>query len=100
MEAIKKHLMLSGRKVLLKSVQRLSLKGFAEIEKKLPMFRGPVQIIYGENDKILPNVELTMKKVKEKLPQSNIVSLPDAGHFLQEDTPKKISNVISEFMKT
>jgi len=87
------------RKALLKSVQRLSLKGFKEIEEKLPLFKGPVQIIYGENDKILPDVAVTMKKVKEDLSQSDIISIPNCGHFLQEESPKEISDAIVKFME-
>ena len=88
-----------SRKVLLKSVQRLSLKGFKEIEQKLHSFEGPIQIIYGENDKILPKVSHTMQKVKQNLPQSNIISIPNCGHFLQEDRPKQIGQIILDFMK-
>ena len=88
-----------SRKVLLKSVQRLSLKGFKEIETKLPLFTGPVQLIYGENDKILPGVAHTMKKVKKDLPRSNVKSIPNCGHFLQEDAPKQINDTILAFMK-
>ncbi len=89
----------NSRKTVLKTIQRLSLKGFAEIEEKLPLFKGPVQIIYGENDKILPKVSDTMKRVKEDLPQSNCVSLPNCGHFLQEDAPDQISDLILKFMQ-
>ncbi|MBT8220439.1 MAG: alpha/beta fold hydrolase [Bacteroidia bacterium] len=89
---------MKSRKVLLKSVQRLSLKGFSEIERKLPSFKGPVQIIYGENDKILPKVGATMKRVQGILSQANIISIPDCGHFLQEDAPDKISATITAFM--
>ena len=88
-----------ARKTLLKSVQRLSLKGFSEIENKLPEFKGPVQIIYGENDKILPKVGQTMQRVKQDLPQSQLISLPNCGHFLQEDAPKQISDAILTFMQ-
>lgn len=88
----------NSRKVLLKSVQRLSLKGFSEIERKLHLYKGPIQIIYGEHDKILPRVDRTMKKVKKNLPQSNVRIIPNCGHFLQEDAPEQISAIILEFM--
>lgn len=87
-----------SRKVLLKSVQRLSLKGFKEIEEKLHSFKGPIQIIFGENDKILPKVASTMKRVQQNLPQADIVALPKTGHFLQEDDPGRISEIIRTFM--
>lgn len=88
-----------ARKVLLKSVQRLSMKGFKEIESKLPSYQGPIQIIYGENDRILPKVADTMTKVKSQLPQANVVSIPKCGHFLQEDEPEKISDLLLKFME-
>jgi len=89
----------NSRKVLLKTVQRLSKKGFLEIEAKLPSFKGPVQIIYGENDKILPDVKQTMERVKKDLPQSNLISIPNCGHFLQEEAAPKISEVLIQFLK-
>jgi len=88
----------NSRTVLLKTVQRLSLKGFSEIEEKLHTFTGPIQIIYGEKDKILPKVSETMKKVKNNLAQSKITSIPNCGHFLQEEYPKRISEIILDFM--
>ena len=88
-----------ARKVLLKTVQNLSPKGMAEIEKKLPNFKGPVQIIYGEQDRILPKVAHTMKRVKKDLPQAQLVSFMDCGHFLQEEAPGRIASVMREFLK-
>ncbi len=88
----------NSRKVLLKSVQRLSPKGFQEIAQKLPSFEGAVQIIYGEKDKILPHVKKTMQRVKKDLPQSTVVALPNCGHFIQEESPEQISQVIWDFM--
>ncbi len=89
----------TSRKVLLKSIQRLSLKAFEEIKEKLPSFKGPVQILYGEKDKILPKVATTMQRVKADLPQSEITSFPDCGHFLQEEVPQELSQAIINFMK-
>lgn len=88
----------ASRKVLLKSAQRLSMKGFKEIEEKLHAFTGPIQIIYGENDRILPKVANTMARVKANLSHARLRSLPNCGHFLQEDAPQQISDIILEFM--
>lgn len=90
----------TSRKALLKTVQRLSMKGFREIEEKLPAFEGPVQVIYGEKDRILPEVGDTMKKVKQDLPQTTVTSLSNAAHFLQEDAPNEVSDTILHFMKS
>ncbi len=88
----------TSRKVLLKSVQRLSLKGFHEIAEKLPSFNKPVQVIYGANDRILPKVKDTMDRVKKDLPQTKVKIFEDCGHFLQEEVPEEIAQVLVEFM--
>ncbi|MEM9821898.1 MAG: alpha/beta hydrolase [Bacteroidota bacterium] len=90
---------LDARKALLKTVQRLSGKGFEEIKQKLPSFAGPVQIIYGERDKILPQVKNTMAAVKKDLPQARQYSFPNCGHFLQEEEPEKIVELVATFME-
>jgi len=90
----------NSRKALLKSVQRLSIKGFEEISANLSSFKNPVQILYGEKDKILPKVGETMRKVKVDLPQATIISFPECGHFLQEEIPEELGMKIREFMET
>ena len=90
----------TSRKVLLKSVQRLSIKGLIEIQEKLHQYKGPVQVIYGEKDKILPAVAQTMNKVKSNLPQTKIEALANCGHFLQEDAPQEIGKLIRGFMRS
>tara|TARA_R110002073_G_scaffold89852_1_gene212395 strand:- start:18621 stop:19466 length:846 start_codon:yes stop_codon:yes gene_type:complete len=89
----------NARKVLLKSVQKLSKKAFKEIEQKLPLFSIPILIIYGEKDKILPDVKKTMKRVQKELPQTQVISLPNCGHFIQEEAPEEISKYLLEFLK-
>ena len=83
---------------MIKSASNISLKAFKEIEKKLPLFTIPVQVIYGKNDRILPKVAMTMQRIKKDLPQTEITELPNCGHFLQEDEPAKISALLSTFL--
>lgn len=88
-----------ARKALLLTGQRLGMKGFRRIAEKLPEFTDvPVRLIYGESDRILPDVAQTMERVKRDLPQAEIVSLPPCGHFLQEDEPEKVSELLAEFL--
>lgn len=88
-----------SRKVLLKTVHRLSIKGYHEIAEKLPKFEIPIQIIYGTNDKILPDVAKTMARVKQDLPQAELTALDGCGHFLQEDKPQEIAQLMATFLQ-
>ena len=86
------------RLLLIKTVQRLSMQAYGEIAKSLPNFKGPVLILYGEKDKILPDVAKTMKQAKKDLPQAIVKSYPNAGHFLQEDVSEELSKEILTFL--
>lgn len=88
------------RKTLLKTAQRLSLKGFHSIAQKLPEFKIPITCIYGEKDRILPDVAKTMQRVQNILPQTTITSIPNCGHFLQEDEPERLSTLLKAFLQT
>ena len=86
------------RLLLIKTVQRLSMQAYGEIAKSLPQFKGPVLILYGEKDKILPDVARTMTQAKKDLPQATVKSYPNAGHFLQEDVSDELSVEIKAFL--
>lgn len=87
----------ASRQALIKSASNISINGFKEIVKKLPTFTIPVRAIYGINDRILPKVANTMERLKSDLPQTEITALPNCGHFLQEDEPEQISQLLSDF---
>lgn len=88
-----------ARKVLLRSVQRIGKKGFIEIANGLTKIDYPVGLIYGENDRILPDVQKTMDRVKTDIPHAQQKSIPNCGHFLQEDEPEKLSQLLLTFLK-
>ncbi len=86
-----------ARKALLKAGHSLSPKGFVDIARLLPAFEVPVRVVYGERDRILPDVAKTMRRVQRDLPQTQITALADCGHFLQEDRPDEVGRLLAEF---
>ena len=86
-----------ARLALLKAGGNLSPKGFQQIARELPSLEVPVRIVFGERDRILPDVAETMRRVQRDLPQAEITALADCGHFLQEERPEEIGRLLAEF---
>jgi pimeloyl-ACP methyl ester carboxylesterase len=86
-----------ARRALARAGHGLSPKGFREIERALPELQWPVRAVYGEQDKILPDVAKTMAKMKCDIPHAEVIPLPGLGHFLQEDDPEKVGDLLAEF---
>lgn len=75
----------------------LSRRGFAEIAKALPTLRIPVRVIYGAQDRLLPDIADTMARVKLDLPQADVTVLPACGHFIQEEAPARVGELLARF---
>lgn len=86
-----------ARRALLAAGHGLSPKGFVEIAEKLPKLQVPVRIVYGARDRILPDVAKTMGRVQRDLPQAETTVLDDCGHFLQEERPREIGEILADF---
>jgi pimeloyl-ACP methyl ester carboxylesterase len=54
-------------------------------------------VVYGSRDRVLPDVADTMARVKADLPQADVTTLPDCGHFLQEDAPEEVGALLARF---
>ena len=87
-----------ARKALIKAGGGLGIGGLAKIAKKLPTLEAPLRLIYGEKDRVLPDVAKTMRRLQELRPDAELTALPDCGHFLQEDAPEQIAELIAEFL--
>ena len=72
-------------------------RGFIAIAQKLPSLRVPVRIIYGERDRLLPDVATTMARVKADLPHADMTAFPDRGHFIQLEAPEQVGELLATF---
>jgi pimeloyl-ACP methyl ester carboxylesterase len=90
----------AARKALIKAGSGLSIKGLAQIKKKLPALEASLRLIYGENDRALPDVAKTMQRIQRDHPLAELTALPNCGHFLQEDEPERVGQLIGEFLNT
>ena len=77
------------------------------VYEKLPQLQVPTLILFGENDALIPNKyfnpNLTPKAVAEigktRIPNSQVVMIPEAGHFLQYEQSAAFNKAIYDFMK-
>ena len=89
---------IESRHAFLKAMESLDLSILDYITERLEVFENtPLRLIYGARDVILPDVAKTMRRVKERLPQAELTELPKLGHFLQEDDPEKIAELVAGF---
>ncbi len=88
-----------ARRALIKAGSNLHPNGFRDIAHQLPEFKIPVRAIYGEHDRILPDVAKTLQRVARDLPQTVVSALPDCSHFLQEECPDEVGRLLADFFK-
>jgi pimeloyl-ACP methyl ester carboxylesterase len=72
-------------------------RGFIAIAQKLGELRVPVRIIYGERDRLLPDVAATMARVKGDLPQAEVTAFRERGHFIQLEAPGQVGESLARF---
>jgi len=85
----------------------LSVRGFTEkaVRKKprngiatsLRWLKTPIRAVYGEADRILPDVAETMPRLQRAVPAAVVTGLPGMGHFVQEEVPDVVGELLDEF---
>jgi haloalkane dehalogenase len=86
-----------ARKALARAGTSLAIGGFKDVERFMRETDVPVRIVYGERDRILPDVARTMRKVNEDVGGAEVTKLPDCAHFIQEERPTEIAGLLAEF---
>ena len=88
-----------GRRALALAGRQLSPRKLGRAAKKLSSLDVPTLLMYGTDDKILPDVAKTMNRLSEIWPHAAKVRLPGLGHFLQEDGPELVSKHLVRFVR-
>lgn len=77
----------------------LQPQGFTEIAAGLGSLTMPVRAIYGEDDRVLPDVAETMRRLAVDVPHAEVTAIPECGHFLQEEAPALVGTLLAEFFR-
>ena len=77
------------------SMQHPSVPIEQEIEMYLGSYEGKAQIVWGINDPVMWKLR---RRTSRLLPQAKVVKT-DAGHFVQEETPREVIQAIKEVFK-
>jgi pimeloyl-ACP methyl ester carboxylesterase len=86
-----------GRKSFVHFANCLDNKHLLEIEDNLRRMNLPVLIIRGDAD---PYLSLGIsQKLHEEIPHSQLDRIKTGGHFIQEDEPQMIVEIVSRFWK-
>ena len=64
-------------------------------ENRLHRIHAPTLILFGEHDKVVPADNASL--IAARIPKSEIVILPDAGHFFPIEIPEAASRAVVEF---
>jgi haloalkane dehalogenase len=86
------------RVALAKAGIGLDLEEVARMERELPGLELPLRVIYGEQDRILPDIADTVARLKRDVPHAEVTALPHCGHFLQEEDPEQVGELLAEFL--
>jgi len=86
-----------ARTALMDAGKGLEPAGFERIAAWLPTIAFPVRVVYGAQDRILPEIAETVERLVADVPRAAVTALPDCGHFLQEEAPAEIGALLAEF---
>jgi pimeloyl-ACP methyl ester carboxylesterase len=85
----------SGQRLYLQKDAQLEEEDTAEFEPLLPSMDVPVSIIWGEQDAWLDPA--LAERLHELIPGSDLLVLPETGHFAMEDSPQEVAAALFDF---
>jgi pimeloyl-ACP methyl ester carboxylesterase len=86
-----------GQAYYLHNLAQFDERYTAEFEPLLGLMRTPVRIIWGEKDAWLDPA--FARRLHDLLPESDLKLIPEAGHFVMEDSPDQVARALEEFFR-
>jgi len=86
----------TGQAAFYRQLSQLDERYTDELEPRYPELTAPVRLIWGEEDTWLARVNHA-ERLHAALPGAELVYLPGAGHFVQEDAPGATARAIRGF---
>lgn len=68
-----------------------------DVSALAPSIKTPTLLLYGENDTTTPPA--LGEQLAELIPESKLIVIPDAGHYLHLDQPQKVIRYITDWLK-
>ena len=87
-----------GQRLYLQKDAQLDEDDTAELEPLLSSIAVPVSILWGEHDAWLSPA--IAERLHELIPGSDLVLLPETGHFATEDSPNQVATILFDFFST
>lgn len=84
-----------AKKSFMRFAKCLNVNDLLEIEEQIKAIKLPVLILHAEKDVYLSS-EIT-KRLHEDISDSQYIEIPEAGHYMQEDSPLEIANALKLF---
>lgn len=84
-----------GQRLYLQKDAQLDEDHTAEFEPLLPSISVPVRILWGGHDAWLPPA--IAERLHELIPGSDLILLPETGHFAMEDSPDEVAAILFDF---
>jgi pimeloyl-ACP methyl ester carboxylesterase len=89
----------AAREALRRTGADLDPRELAAVARWLPTLRAPVRVVYGTRDRILPDIRDTVRRLQRDVPSAEITALEDCGHFLQEERPEELGELLAAFFR-
>lgn len=87
-----------GRRAFVRQALQFEEWHTGELGPLLGLIEVPVRIIWGEEDRWLDPSQAP--RLREEIPNSELRTIPGAGHFVQEDAPGEVAELLAGFFTT